>query len=177
MLYFNKTFAILQIIKGAPHPVLERKKSMWNGEKSLTLSKLCVLLFMGLLLAAVATAPWLTRWFVEFSQAGLKKEEAAYFMATIYVGSVPAAYLLYNLLKLLRRIEAELVFTPENVELLRRISWSCFVGAGIALTSLFYYYPWFFVAVAAAFMGLIVRVVKNVVAQAVELKNEADYTV
>ena len=34
-----------------------------------------------------------------------------------------------------------------------------------------------FLAVAAAFMGLIVRVVKNVVAQAVELKDEADYTV
>ena len=149
---------------------------MWNGEKSIVLSKLCVLLFMALLLAAVLTAPWLTRWFVGFSQAGLK-EEAACFVATIYVGAVPAAYLLYSLLKLLRRIETGQVFTANNVELLRRISWSCFAGAVIALISLFYYFPWFFVAVAAAFMGLIVRVVKNVVAQAVELKNEADYTV
>jgi len=149
---------------------------MWNGEKSIILSKLCVLLFMGLLVAAVVTAPWLTQWYVEFSQAGLE-EEAAYFMATIYVGSVPAAYLLYSLLKLLRRIETGQVFTAKNVELLRRISWSCFVGAGIALISLLYYYPWLFMGVAAAFMGLIVRVVKNVFAQAVELKNEADYTV
>ena len=149
---------------------------MWNGEKSIILSKLCVLLFMGLLVAAVVTAPWLTQWYVEFSQAGLE-EEAAYFMATIYVGSVPAAYLLYSLLKLLRRIETGQVFTAKNVELLRRISWSCFVGAGIALISLLYYYPWLFMGVAAAFMGLIVRVVKNVVAQAVELKDEADYTV
>ena len=150
---------------------------MWNSEKSIILSKLCVLLFMGLLLAVVVTAPWLTHWFVEFSQAGLKEEEAACFMATIYVGSVPAAFLLYSLLKLLRRIETGQVFTAENVELLRRISWSCFAGAGVALISLFYYYPWFIMAVAAAFMGLIVRVVKNVVAQAVELKDEADYTV
>ena len=150
---------------------------MWNGEKSIILRKLCVLLFMGLLLAAVVTAPWLTHWFVEFSQAGLKGEEAVYFMTTIYVGFVPAAFLLYSLFKLLRRIETGQVFTAENVELLRRISWSCFVGAGVALISLFYYYPWFFIAVAAAFMGLIVRVVKNVVAQAVELKDEADYIV
>lgn len=149
---------------------------MWNGEKSIILSKLCVLLFMGLLAVVVMTGPWLTQWFVEFSQAGLK-EKAAYFMATIYVGSVPAAYLLYSLLKLLGQIESGQVFTPKNVELLRRISWSCFVGAGIALISLLYYYPWFFLAVAAAFMGLIVRVVKNVVAQAVELKDEADYIV
>jgi Flp pilus assembly protein TadB len=93
------------------------------------------------------------------------------------VGAVPAAYLLYSLFRLLRRIETGQVFTADNVELLRRISWSCFAGAIIALISLFYYYPWVFVAVAAAFMGLIVRVVKNVVAQAVELQNEADYTV
>ncbi len=149
---------------------------MWNGEKSIILSKLCILLFMGLLVAVVVTAPWLTQWFVEFSQAGLK-EKAAYFMATIYVGSIPAAYLLFSLLKLLRQIEIGQVFSPKNVELLRRISWSCFVGAGIALISLLYYSPWFFLAVAAAFMGLIVRVVKNVVAQAVELKDEADYIV
>ena len=141
---------------------------MWNSEKSIILSKLCVLLFMGLLLAVVVTAPWLTHWLVEFSQAGLKEKEAAFFMATIYVGSVPAAFLLYSLLKLLRRIETGQVFTA---------SWSCFAGSGVALISLFYYYPWFIMAVAAAFMGLIVRVVKNVVAQAVELKDEADYTV
>jgi len=149
---------------------------MWNREKSIVLSKLCVLLFMGLLAAVVVTAPWLTQWFVEYSQAGLA-EKASYFMVTIYVGSLPAAYLLYSLLKLLRQIEIGQVFTPKNVELLRRISWSCFVGAGMALISLLYYFPWFFLAVAAAFMGLIVRVVKNVVAQAVELKDEADYIV
>lgn len=45
---------------------------MWNDQKSITLSKLCVLLFMGLLIAAVVTAPWLVQWFVDFSQAGLK---------------------------------------------------------------------------------------------------------
>ncbi len=67
---------------------------MWNSEKSIILSKLCVLFFMGLLLAAAVTAPWLTRWIVEFSQAGLKEEEAAYFMGTIYVRFVPAVLLL-----------------------------------------------------------------------------------
>lgn len=51
------------------------------------------------------------------------------------------------------------------------------MGAAISLVSLFYYFPWVFVAVAAAFMGLIVRVVKNMVAKAVELQEEVDYTV
>ncbi len=149
---------------------------MWNGEKSIILTKLCIVIFMGLLLAVVVAAPWLIDWFVNVSRAG-QDENRAYFMATIYVGFMPAAYLLYSLLKLLRHIDTGQVFTAENVELLRRISWSCFTGALVAIISVFYYYPWIFVAIAAAFMGLIVRVIKNVVAQAVELKNEADYIV
>jgi hypothetical protein len=101
----------------------------------------------------------------------------SFFMATIYVGSIPAAYLLYNLLRLLLRIEAGQLFLAENVACLRRISWSCFGGAGVAFASVFYYLPWFSVFVAAAFMGLIVRVVKNVVAQGVALKDEVNYTI
>jgi len=66
------------------------------------------------------------------------------------------------------------VFINGNVELLRRISWTCFMGAGLAAVSTYYYLPWLFLAAAAAFMGLIVRVVKNVVAKAVELQDEVD---
>jgi len=149
---------------------------MWSGEKSISLSKLCILLFIGALIIVVVSAPWLTHWFVGFSQNVLGGTES-FFMATIYLGSIPAAFLLYNLLTLIRRIEKGQVFIAANVERLRRISWSCFLGAGLALVSAFYYIPWLFVFVAAAFMGLIVRVVKNVVAQAVALKDEADYTI
>ncbi|MGE5389632.1 MAG: DUF2975 domain-containing protein [Deltaproteobacteria bacterium] len=148
---------------------------MWSGERSIGLSKFCVLAFMFILLATVVSAPWLTPWFVGYSETMPGTEK--FFMATIYIGAIPAAYLLYSLLQLLRRIEAGQVFITENVECLRRISWSCFAGAGVAATSGFYYPPWLFIFVAAAFMGLIVRVVKNVVAQAVALKDEADYTV
>ncbi len=148
---------------------------MWNGRKSISLSKLCIRSFMGLLVATVVSAPWLTRWFLDFSRAGQGTE--VFFLVTIYVGSVPAVYLFYNLFRLLDSIEAEQVFITKNVERLRRISWSCFIGAGIACGSAFYYIPWVFLAVAAAFMGLIVRVLKNVVAQAVALQDEVDSTI
>ena len=69
------------------------------------------------------------------------------------------------------------MFVTRNVESLRRISWSCIAGGLICFVSGFYYIPWFVVAVAAAFMGLIVRIVKNMVAQAVELKSDSDYTI
>jgi hypothetical protein len=149
---------------------------MWNDKKSLNLSKLCLLLFISGLIGTIVTAPWLTRWFLSFSRAELQGAEP-FFLATIYVGGIPAGTLLYNLFGLLQRIEKEQVFITKNVEYLRRISWSCFMGAGIGVVSAFYYFPWVFVAVAAAFMGLIVRVVKNVLAKAVELQNEVDYTI
>jgi hypothetical protein len=100
---------------------VEEDYFMWNGEKSISLSKLCILLFICVLILTVVSAPWLSRWFLGFSRAELKVTEL-FFLATIYVGSIPAAYLLYSLLRLLHRIEAEQVFITENVECLRRIS-------------------------------------------------------
>lgn len=149
---------------------------MWNGKKSIILSNFCILAFIVLLMVTVGAAPWLTSWFLDFSQADLRTAQP-WFLATIYIGAFPAALLLYDLLLLLRRIEAGQVFNLKNVERLRRISWCCFAGAGIAVISAVYYFPWAFLAVAAAFMGLIVRVVKNVVAQAVELQDEVDSTI
>lgn len=149
---------------------------MWNGKKSISLSKFCVLIFMAMLIVTALSAPWLVQRFLLLSRADLVGAEA-YFLLTIYSGSVPATVLLFCLYRLLHRIEIDQVFITANVECLRRISWSCFAGAIICLVSVPYYFPWMFVAVAAAFMGLIVRVVKNIVAQAVELKNESDFTV
>lgn len=149
---------------------------MWSDKHSINLSKICVLLFMLVLAGILVYAPWLTRWFLGFSRADLRGD-GPFFLATIYTGGIPAAMLLWNLLALLQRIEKEQVFIPENVNRLRRISWSCFLGAAIAALSALYYFPWIILAIAAAFMGLIVRVVKNVVAKAVELQNEVDYTV
>ena len=149
---------------------------MWNDKKSISLSKLCVLIFTVMLIGIALSAPWLVRWLLDFSRADLVGKEA-YFLLTIYSGSIPAAVLLFCLYRLLHRIELEQVFIAANVEYLRRISWSCFAGAIICFASTLYYFPWIFVAVAAAFMGLIVRVVKNVIEQAVELKNESEFTI
>lgn len=149
---------------------------MWNDHRSIILSKLCVLVFMGALLSLAVSAPWLVRWLIGFSRADLAGSERL-FLVTIYSGCVPATVLLHSLLRLLQRISTGQVFLPENVERLRHISWSCFAGAGICLLSAFYYFPWGLVGVAAAFIGLIVRVVKNVVAQAVSLQDEVDYTI
>lgn len=160
----------------APFEVNDMGSKMWNNQKSVTLSQLCVLLFAAATLAVVLGAPWVVGWLVDFSRANLQGKEK-FFYATIYLGALPAFTLLYSLLLLLKRIEANEMFTPENVLYLRRISWSCHAGALVTLISSGYYFPWIAVTIAAGFMGLIVRVIKNLVALGVALQQDADYTV
>ena len=149
---------------------------MWNDSRSLMLSKICVIMFMALLLASAILAPRLVARLMQMS-AMAHNAGKGLFMNTIYIGAVPAAALLALLHILLRRIGEGRVFIEENTACLRYISWCCFLGAAICIASAFYYTPWVAVGISAAFMGLIVRVVKNVIAKAVSLQEEADYTV
>ena len=149
---------------------------MWNESKSLTLSKTCVVVFMALLLACAILAPRFVASFVGIA-ASASTAGNALFLTTIYAGCVPAAALLVCLYALLQRIGAGSVFVKENTACLRHISWCCFAGAAICIASALYYIPWLAIGVAAAFMGLIVRVIKNVVAKAVSLQDDADFTI
>ena len=149
---------------------------MWSDRKSLILSKVCVIMFMLLLAGSAILAPrMVARLIMTSAQARLAG--TAVFLVTIYVGFFPAAGLLACLYILLHRIDAGKVFIKENTTCLRQISWCCFAGALVCLASASYYLPWAAVGVAAAFMGLVVRVVKNVVAKAVSLQDDADFTI
>jgi hypothetical protein len=147
---------------------------MWNDRKSIILSRICVISFMVLLVAVAVVAPWVVR--LTFSYM-VKPGWDKWFLVTIYAGCIPAALLLLSLYRLLSRIERGDVFIQKNVESLRHISWFCFSGAVISAISALYYAPWLMVAVAAAFMALIVRIVKNCFARAVSLQDDADFTI
>jgi hypothetical protein len=147
---------------------------MWNDRKSIVLSRISVILFMVLLVAADLLAPWFVP--LTFSYV-VKPGWDVWFYATLYAGSIPAALLLVSLYLLLLRIQKGEVFVQKNVDTLRFISWCCFAGAFISVVSVLYYVPWVMITVAAAFMALIVRVVKNVFAKAVELQDDVDHTI
>ncbi len=149
----------------------------WSSKKSIWLSRLCVVLFGAAALAILISAPWLVKAFVEFSRAPMGHQGERLLLATLYTGGVPALYILWKLWRLLENIQGGKVFIPHNVQLLRRISWGCAVGAFICLISGFYYLPFFVIAACAAFMALIVRIVKNVFQQALLLQEDADYTI
>lgn len=148
---------------------------MWNKSKSLMLSIFCTRLFLVLLLAAVIFAPQLIVWF--FGDSAAMQQIHGYLRATVYMVAFPAAVLLFCLHKLLLNIRRNMVFESSNIRLLRMISWSCIAAGVVALVSSFYYSSFWIVAVACAFFGLILRVIKNVFEQALEIKNENDFTI
>ncbi|MDD7556030.1 DUF2975 domain-containing protein [Ruminococcus sp.] len=95
----------------------------------------------------------------------------------LYLSAGQGLVVLLTLGRLLHNLNRDRIFVTQNVTCLRIISWCCF---GISLV--FLGLAWFrslglLVAFAAAFFGLILRVLKNVFARAVTLQEEADYTI
>ena len=122
---------------------------------------------------------WLVNWFLRTSRyAGIN--DAAHLvwgLVTLYVASAAAYVLLWNLYRLLANIEDEQVFVPANVHCLRAASWCCMAVALLCLGGAVFYLPMVMVAAAAAFMGLIVRIIKNVFQRAIGMKAELDLTI
>ncbi len=147
----------------------------WNKDKSIVLSRVCVAVFAACLLALDVGAYWVARWFVVTRFQNWQR--GALLMVSIYAGSVFAWICLAQLWRLLGNIRRGELFTAGNVRCMRVVSWCCAAAAGICLVSAAYYLPFLFVAVAAGFMALIVRIVKNAFQQAIAMKDELDLTV
>lgn len=81
------------------------------------------------------------------------------------------------LLKLLLIVSKGAVFTKESVSLIRGVSWCCYLLGLVFVALGLYFYLSFMVAFAAIFLGLCLRIVKNVIEEATEIKSENDLTV
>lgn len=157
---------------------------MWNKEKSVLLTQAIVRICYVLLGAAVIALPVL---FFYFGKSEAFFSEFGKAVIFPFYAVVPAGYIaLICIDKLLINIRNEKIFDNKNVKLLRIISWSCFYAALVGVISYaviaVIYNPRLFVsfiilAAGEAFMGLIVRVVKNVFEAAIKLKDENDLTI
>ena len=99
-------------------------------------------------------------------------------LALDYLLLVPVAVANGFLVKLLLLVRGRKVFTDQAVSCLRTISWCCFLEAGLFVVSgaLFFGVD-LILAFVAGFLGLVLRVVKNVIEEAVALKAENDFTI
>ncbi len=154
------------------------QQSLWNASKSMWLSRAITVGFaVALVVVDVFGVP-----FVEFVSSELISVNHGLLggyalLACLYLCSIPAYVLLYSLYRLLRNLEEEDVFIAQNVLYLRRVSWCCVAAALVCLACASVWSSLAIVALAAAFMALIVRVVKNVFEQAILMKDELDFTI
>ena len=79
---------------------------------------------------------------------------------------------------LLRNIRREAIFTQSSVTLLRVISWAS-IFAGFLVFPLFFIFirEALFISFVALFLGVVLRVVKQVIEKATALKEENDATI
>lgn len=155
---------------------------MWNRKNSVILSLGVCLVAAVFLTAGLFAGPWAVKmWFVVFR--GWAEHSAAMtrmvrlFKICFYPCAALGYVTLYSLIRLLFNIGNDTIFVKQNVRYLRRISWCCVAVSVVTLIAGFFYLPYLFVFVAAGFVGLLLRVVKNVMENAVELKEENELTI
>ena len=86
-------------------------------------------------------------------------------------------YALWCIDRLVTNVLKKDVFVEQNVRYIRRLRWCC---AGVSLLCIpvaFFYMPLIFMVVIMAFLALVISLVKNVMAAAVELREENELTI
>jgi len=150
---------------------------MWDSVKSVQLSLVCTKVVIALVIACACAMPFLSKSYFGYSLIPIEAGSLFMFIAILYACCVPAMAALICLHILLGNIKREKVFVSENVKLLRIISWCCFAAAFILMFAAWQYLLLGLTAVAIAFIGLILRVVKNVIEEAARIKAENDLTI
>ncbi len=151
---------------------------MWTKSRSLFLSRVLIWLFIPLLLVGFIILPDL----LQISGENIPYQNN--YHGTIWVialrfSIVPVIAALVLLHFLLKNIHQGQVFTDRNIMLIRVISWCCHLVAIIFLFLGIRYIHLSALTISAiiGFCGLILRVVKNVLVQAMAIKDENDLTV
>ncbi len=150
---------------------------MWTKCKSLKLSAILVKMVFISLILSIFLIPVSVKWFYLISD---KPDLFIPICLSLYIALIPAFIIITALDRLLSNIRKEQIFINQNVTILRVISWCCFaVSIDFLIFMVFgFRFPvYFFLSFAAAFFGLIIRVLKNVFEQAVALQLENDFTI
>lgn len=98
-------------------------------------------------------------------------------IVAFYVCSPAAWTALVCIIKLLKNVLSDNIFTQSSVKLLRILSWCCAFVSAVCFVIMFIFRLFFVFCLGAGLMMLILRVLKNVMARAVELKNENELTI
>ncbi len=152
---------------------------MWDSTRSLKLSRILVTAFSVMIFMMTFFVPFFAEWYEEASQ-GMGLIGGSVIIPTIiclYISEGFAVWAIVSLHILLHNISREQVFIEQNTRCLRSISWACMLAGGAFAVMMLWRYLFILPALAALMLGLIMRVLKNVFEQAVEIKSENDFTI
>ena len=144
------------------------------------ISLVLAVLALVVLIAIWATLPYIVDYFYSLFKG--RVDGKTQLLAALYAASLPVALADILLIRLLLLVRAGRTFSPEAVGSLRGISWCClFEGAYLIFVGIFMFDPaavsFCMLAFAAVFLGIVLRVVKNVFEEATAIKTENDYTI
>ena len=158
------------------------KETLWNSKRSIILTKFCILALMLVSVIMMFCGKYLISRFLILTggaRINISNEFSFYIITFIsYILGIIALLTLFCMLRFTINLEKDLVFVPQNIKWLRFISYGC-LSAGLLLiiTTVVYHKLFLVLSLAALFMMLIVRVIKNAFEQAIEMKEELDLTI
>ena len=153
-----------------------------SKKRSVTLSLIQAGVFMLLLVGCAVLLPQIVPPLVTFANTSgvipsLIEAQAAPLLVFGYLIVATMALADVLLVSLLVHVKDDKVFSSGSVARIRGISWCCFaLGMWFAVLGIWFQLS-LLAAVAAVFLGLCLRVVKNVIEQATAIKEENDFTV
>lgn len=133
--------------------------------------------FLALVMVALLFAlPDFLDWYVTLRPA--MNDSAQQALVWGFYCCAPAVFLaLWELERLLRAILRRQVFIRPNVRSISRVRWCCLTVSLICLPAACFYPPIVFMSIIMFFLTLILSVLSNVMAAAVEIREENDLTV
>ena len=154
-------------------------------DSSATLSLILAYVALAVVAAVAVAIPFLNKFLYDHFFIGkLNDGGIIAFVILFYLALIPVTTADILLIRLLGNVRRAEVFTSSAVSKLRGISWCCFAECLILLCGGIGFYKLFIlphafliVAVVAAFLGIVLRVVKNVIEEATAIKSENDFTI
>ena len=148
---------------------------MTKEKRSIAITSVLIKVAIVLCAAALFLMPYAAKM---YEQISFQRDNVTVpLLITFYVCAAFGFVILFVLSKLIKNIGSEKVFIDENVKLLKILSYCCFAIAVVTLIFARFRILVFVITFAAAFIGLILRVIKNCFTEAIRLREENDFTI
>ena len=149
---------------------------------SIMLSLAFTVIFMFMIIFGLAVMPQLVNNLILMEESfgflgNISNNSEAVVLICAYLILVVAAVADILLFILLKRVNRGEVFTFKSVEIIRAVSWCCMLESLLFFALAFWFIISVVIVMAALFLAIVVRVVKNVIEQATIIKQENDLTV